>query len=185
MDHESNWKLNERWFKADKGRDSCKETTVEEMLSKDARAQSAASSALTDPGKGKGKGKGAADRHKSALLRVSNMASKLNKAVGMYEQKLPALRRSLAARAYSKLRHGLGVVRDRRDECLDELEDYKQYQGEENIEETIEKLTCLFQKLQEYYDTLTEAFQTSQPTPIKKDHESEQPEPSMDGGWLS
>ena len=53
-DHESNWKLHERWFKAELGKDSSQETRVEEVLSRDAKDVSAASSALAwEPAKAK------------------------------------------------------------------------------------------------------------------------------------
>ena len=106
----SNWKLHERYYKAEKGKDSAQESHVEDVWQRDARdASSAVALGDISKGKGKGKGKPAAERHKAAIQRMNFIFAKLNKAVASQESRLPSLKRSLTPGVFQKLRAGLAA----------------------------------------------------------------------------
>ena len=138
----SNWKLHERYYKAEKGKDSAQESHVEDVWQRDARDASSAV-ALGDISKGKGKGKGkgkpAAERHKAAIQRMNFIFAKLNKAVASQESRLPSLKRSLTPGVFQKLRAGLAAVRTNREDYMDQLEELKECPGEDGIDDVVEE----------------------------------------------
>ena len=177
--HDTNWKLDERWFCHVKGLDKSNTTTVTDDLSRvssDINATMGVLS-LTEPARPK---RSASDLHKSSLLKVRQMSSRLQKSLASCEGMLPKLKRKVPPTSYNLLKEGMATCRCARDGVLDELEDVAELPPqEEEQEEAIVKLTKLAKTLAEHNDALLEAFgkhkvkDDAGKSVVKKDKEAE------------
>ena len=175
--HDSNWKLDERYFSFSRGREKMRETVLEELMRKTSTDQNSSLAAIAQPETPKNKNKrSATDLHKQALSKFNHWSSRLSRAMSNYESSLPSLRRSLSPQKFAKLKEGLSACRAMRDGVLDEVEDMKSLPAEEDQQHMmVNYIQDLVKKLQEHNHALVEAFDGSkgeEKSVVKMDQEN-------------
>ena len=166
----ANWKLSERWFSFDKGRDKSAETVLEESLARSSNDLSSSMSALGDKDQNPKK-RSPAGMRKTSLNKTTQLASRLARSLASCEASLPSKRRALAPSEYQLLRDGLCACRLARDQALDDIEDLRALPDSEDAQDDcLEKLNKVATTLQEHNSTLLEAFKKQAvESVIKKD----------------
>ena len=160
-DHEhANWRLVERYYIEDRGRELSTSTTITEGLERQATDTSAALALHNMEESGQRKGPGLAELHKKAWNKLQQGLSRLTKAIGQCEQEMPSLKRKLLATEYNNIKAGLGLCRDLKDATLDQAEDHRQTPtSPDDLEKGIEVLNKLSTALTEHLQSLKEAMQ--------------------------
>ena len=120
----ANWKLRAQWLVFDQGENVKNETKVDEALQRQGDTLGTSMQMLTgvDP---KVKEKTGDEKHRQSLGKVTSSMKRLSSALSSAESAMPKLKRRLEDKEWQKMKKGLGIVRERKDEWMDQYEDFK------------------------------------------------------------
>ena len=182
-----NWRLIERHYLEDKGRDLTNSTTITEGMDRSATDSASALGLLSITDQPNKKMKTLPEQHKAQVNKFQLSVNKMSRTISQTELGLPGLKRKLCGSQFVRLKQGLQMCRELLETVRDEAEDVKECpDGEAAQEAAIQVLSKLQLRLAEHQDSMQEAIQKHNPAVIKRDTtQANQPEETASAEQIS
>ena len=165
-EHPTNWLLTEQYFCHDKGREVKAKTKLTEGLERSGNNLSTGLGMLGMEPEGQKQSKSPKERYGLALSKLSQAVGKLGRSIASTELALPPLRKKICEKEFNMLRDGLNAVRQKKEEHMYKLEDFKEMK-EDDVEDDILAMVEYQKQVNIDCQTLMEAMAVHQKPVIK------------------
>ena len=134
-----NWRLCEYYFMKNQGTSMESAAECSDVMERSGAEASAAAQALglddESVANKRRKTVSPADKHKQHITKLNGSLQRMGRLLSSMDQKLPVLRRQLPGEAFRKVREGVNLCRQCREQSLDAYEDLKLFKADLAIEE--------------------------------------------------